>query len=123
MRALLFVLGVAGAALARADVGPVSAVATARDQRSYSLSAEQLELLDSWLHKHRWRRNFATPPTAAFSVAIKQADGATHTLAFFDEAGWAAAVTLDGRIASSSAEEVANLREKLGGSEGAAADR
>jgi hypothetical protein len=118
MRQVIAILAIGAlSSVAIADAPIVSATATSRaETREWVLSQEQVHELDAWLYQHRkdWGANFATPPTAAMRIQIKQSDGVQRNLEFFDQPGWSSAVIFHDRVGSFSATEIANLRQKLG---------
>jgi len=100
-----------------ADAPIVTAIATSRaGPHEWVLSQEQVHELDAWLNRHRksWGANFATPPTAAMRIQIKQSDGVERSIEFFDQPGWSSFVIFHDRVGSFSAADIANLRERLG---------
>ena len=103
--------------VAIADAPIASATGTSRGEpREWVLSQEQVHVLDAWLNQHRkdWGANFATPPTAAMRIQIKQSDGVQSSIEFFDQPGWSSTVIFNDRVGSFSAADIASLRQRLG---------
>ena len=118
MRRVIAILAIGALPTAAiADAPIVSAAATSRaEPHEWVLSPEQVHELDAWLNQHRrgWGANFATPPTAAMRIQIKESDGVERSIEFFDQPGWSSSVIFHDRVGLFSATDIANLRQKLG---------
>jgi hypothetical protein len=118
MRRLIATLAIGAlSGAANADGPVVSAVAiSGPESHEWVLSREQVQVLDAWLNEHRkgWRANLATPPAAALSIQITQADGTVRSMEFFDRPGWSGSIIIHGRVAAFLPADIATLRRQLG---------
>ncbi len=107
----------------RQDAPIVSGEVQAQDAGSRTLSAEQVQFLNTWLKDHRsgWSRFvLATPPpTSSLSVTVRREGGESGRIAFYSQEGWKASLMYwgsevrDNKQGSFTADDVKALREEL----------